>query len=437
MADLFRMCQQPGGADWVLTGPAGEALQIEVDCRDLRADPTVRGLVLTLRDVTERRRLERELRHQAYHDALTGLANRAQFTTWVRQAMSRTRSRGGIVGVIFLDLDDLKVVNDTLGHPVGDRLLQAVAERLTRVLRRPDSAARLGGDEFAALIEDVRTADEVERVAERVVKALAEPFPLDGVMVNGGASAGVATTVDAEDENDLLRQADLALYVAKGGGKGQWRRYQAALHTAVLERMQLRSELDQAQLELAYQPIVALESGTTIGFEALARWRHPTRGMIMPDQFIEVAEETGLIVPIGDEILHTALATAREWLAVDPDPVPYIGVNVSVKQFRTTGFVDRVREQLAEAELPPERLLLEITESLLLPDEDQVWAGLSALRAMGVRLAIDDFGTGYSSLSYLRKVPLDVVKVDRSFIEAISRSADQLRIGGGNRPARR
>ncbi|HWB36514.1 MAG TPA: EAL domain-containing protein [Rugosimonospora sp.] len=430
LLQLVRLGRQPTTVrDWELDSPAGTPVQVEVDVRDLRADPTVRGLVLTLRDVTERRRLEHELRHRAFHDALTGLANRVLFHDRVQQAVGRARRAGGIVGVLFIDLDDFKVVNDTLGHPVGDQLLVAVADRLKRVLRPQDSAARLGGDEFAALIQDARDPDEIERVAERIVAAMAEPFRLGPVLAGGGVSVGVATTQDAGDDTDLLRQADLALYVAKGGGKGQWRRYQAALHTAVLERMKLRTELDQAvehaELELVYQPIVALETGDTVGFEALARWRHPTKGVIMPSQFIEVAEETGLIVPIGDRMLRAALAAASQWRAVLPEVAPYVGVNVSVRQFRAPGFVDSVRRRLDEAGLPASLLLLEITESLLLPDEEQVWEGLRELREMGVRVAIDDFGTGYSSLSYLQKVPLDVVKVDRSFIEPISTSDQQ------------
>ncbi len=435
LLDLVRVGQHPGGADWELTRPNGTPVQVEVDCRDLRSDPTVRGLVLTLRDVTERRRLERELRHRAFHDSLTGLANRVLFHDRVQQAVARARRTGDIVGVLFIDLDDFKVVNDTLGHQIGDQLLVAVADRLARVLRPQDSAARLGGDEFAALIQDAADPDEVEGVAERIVAAMSEPFRLGSVLAGGDVSVGVATTVDAGDDTDLLRQADLALYVAKGGGKGQWRRYQAALHRAVLERMKLRTELDKAvehaELELAYQPIVSLESGATVGFEALARWRHPTRGVIMPSQFIEVAEETGLIVPIGDRMLRAALAAAGQWRAVHPDPAPYVGVNVSVRQFRAPGFVAGVRRRLDEAGLPPKLLLLEITESLLLPDEEQVWEGLGELREMGVRVAIDDFGTGYSSLSYLQKVPLDVVKVDRSFIEPISTSGQQFALVEG------
>jgi diguanylate cyclase (GGDEF)-like protein/PAS domain S-box-containing protein len=427
--DQVRVCEH-GGADWTGVRVDGRPVQLEVSGRDLRQDPTVRGLVITLRDVTERRRLEDELRHQAFHDSLTGLANRVLFAERVQHASTRGERTGAIVGVLFIDLDDFKVVNDTLGHQVGDELLVAVGRRLVGALRPHDTAARLGGDEFAALIEDARDAADVEQVAERIVFALAEPFLIGDNVVNGVASIGVATTADAADAKDLLRQADLALYVAKGAGKGRWRRYQAVLHTAVLQRMQLRAALDQAVAEgaftLQYQPIVDLSTGGTAGFEALVRWNHPTRGLVGPDEFIEVAEESGLIVPIGNWVLETVVAAAARWHGRRPgDEPPYFSINVSARQFRTPGFADKVKRELEKAGLPPRCLMLEITESLLLRDDEQVWADLSALRDIGVRVAIDDFGTGYSSLSYLRQVPIDVVKIDRSFIGSMSSSEQQ------------
>jgi EAL domain-containing protein (putative c-di-GMP-specific phosphodiesterase class I) len=267
----------------------------------------------------------------------------------------------------------------------------------------------------------------------------AEPFAVNGNLIHTSASIGVSTTADAADSSDLLRQADLALYVAKGEGKGRWRRYQSALHTRIVERLALRSELDRAiaddALALSYQPIISLERGRTVSFEALVRWHHPTRGLILPTQFIDVAEESGLIVPMGNWVLANALRAAAEWRDVvansQPaesnvfDGPPYVSVNVSARQFRTAGFPDRVHQELAEAGLPPSALMLEITESLFLHDDDQVWADLAALREAGIRIAIDDFGTGYSSLSYLRQVPVDVVKVDRSFINAMSTSTQQ------------
>ncbi len=384
---------------------------------------------MTLRDVTEQRRLERELTHRAFHDALTGLANRVLFAERVQDAIGRGAHRGDLVGVLFIDLDDFKVVNDTMGHESGDHLLRGVARRLTEALRQHDTAARLGGDEFAALIEDAHDVGAIEEVADRIAAALREPFVIDGQLVTCAASIGVGTTADATNGQDLLRQADLALYVAKGSGKGQWRRYQPDLHTAIVERLALRADLDQAvhdkAFALEFQPIVAIDSGQTSGFEALVRWDHPTRGRLLPDEFIDVAEESGLVVPIGDWVLRAAVTAAARWRDQQPGHPPYVSINVSAWQFRSPGFVARVRRELSTAGLPPRCLMLEITESLLLRDDDQVWDDLTELRQIGVRVAIDDFGTGYSSLSYLRHVPLDVLKIDRLFTGTIASSRQQ------------
>jgi diguanylate cyclase (GGDEF)-like protein/PAS domain S-box-containing protein len=415
---------EPQGVDWLIRRSDGEVVHVEASIQDLTDDATVRGRVVTLRDVTDRRRLEDELTRHAFHDPLTGVANRLLFQERVRVAVARAAERNGTVGVLFIDLDDFKIVNDTMGHHAGDQLLVAVVKRLTEVLRPQDSAARLGGDEFAALIEDVADPIDVERIAARSIEALSEPFMVGETMVSGTSSIGVATTTEAVDAQDLLRQADLALYVAKGGGKGQWRRYQSELHTAVLRRMELRQELDQAvkdsSFELHYQPIVRISDGRPAGFEALVRWQHPKSGLVAPAFFIDVAEESGLIIPLGDWVMGTAMACAATW-----DDDTYVSVNVSVRQFRTAGIVERVAHHLAETGLRPSRLMLEITESLLLPDEEQVWDDLNALRAMGVRVAIDDFGTGYSSLSYLRRVPIDAVKIDRSFVASVASSEQQ------------
>jgi diguanylate cyclase (GGDEF)-like protein/PAS domain S-box-containing protein len=407
----------------------GVELAVDVDCRDLRDDPTVDGLVFTIRDVTERRQLEEQLIRQAFHDSLTGLANRVLFQDRVEQSVARAKRDHGLVGVLFIDLDDFKIVNDTLGHAVGDQLLVAVGRRITEQVRSTDTVARLGGDEFAALIETDSIAD-LELAAERIVLALAEPFTVAGETVNGISSVGLGSTLEASDSDELLRQADLALYVAKGAGKGQWRRYQSDLHTAVLERLELRLALDHAvkedQFVLQYQPIFDLASGAALGFEALVRWNHPTRGIIGPSNFIEVAEESGLIVPIGRMVLRQALRTAGAWQRrLQPGVVRYVSVNVSARQFRTTGFVDEVRQALAESGVEPGTLMLEITESLLLRNDEQVRSDLEGLRAMGVRLAIDDFGTGYSSLSYLQHMPIDVLKIDKSFIDDVHASNQQ------------
>jgi diguanylate cyclase (GGDEF)-like protein/PAS domain S-box-containing protein len=415
----------PTAPDWVVQRRDGVVMHVEASTQDLTDDATVQGIVVTLRDVTERRRLERELTHLAFHDPLTGVANRLLFQERVKTAVAGALRHGGTVGVLFIDLDDFKIVNDTMGHQAGDQLLVSVVERLGRILRPQDTAARLGGDEFAALIEDVSDPAEVERIAEAIISGLSEPFYVGDSIVSGVSSIGVATTAEAGDAQELLRQADLALYVAKGSGKGQWRSYQPALHTAVLKRMQIRTELDQAvkdgSFELHYQPIVDLNSMLPVGFEALVRWNHPISGQIPPAEFIDIAEESGIILTLGDWVMRTAIETAAAW----DDPDLYVSVNVSVRQFRAPGFVETVQAHLAAAGLPPSRLMVEITESLLLPDEQQVWDDLSTLRTLGIRIAIDDFGTGYSSLSYLRRVPIDVVKVDRSFVETIGTSEPQ------------
>jgi diguanylate cyclase (GGDEF)-like protein/PAS domain S-box-containing protein len=416
--------------DWRILRSDGSCIEVEVSYRNLRADETVRGLVLTLRDVTERRKLERELTHRAFHDSLTGLANRVLFQDRVEHAIARGRRDGGVVGVLFLDLDDFKVVNDTMGHSSGDELLVAVARRLTDVLRPHDTAARLGGDEFAALIEDAASPAEVEEIAERIVAALVAPFTLGSGSVGGGASVGVATTAEATGgAEELLRHADLALYAAKTAGKGQWRRYRAVLHTAMLERLELRSALEQAVADgaftLRYQPIVQLDSSELVGFEALVRWQHPKHGLIPPNQFVGVAEESGVIVPLGNWVLQQALADLADWGVRPGQPQPYMSVNVSARQFRAHGFVDGVRRALESSGISPRSLMLEITESLLLRDDQQVAAGLVALHELGVQIAIDDFGTGYSSLSYLQQFPIDVLKIDKSFIDYITASAKQ------------
>jgi diguanylate cyclase (GGDEF)-like protein/PAS domain S-box-containing protein len=416
-------------ADWTVVRADGGAAEVEVSCRDLRGDPTVGGLVVTLRDVTERRRLEAELSHQALHDSLTGLANRVLFHDRVGRAMQRASRNGTLAGALFVDLDDFKVVNETLGHDRGDEVLVAVGERLVEVLREHDTAARLGGDEFAILVEDATHPADVEQVAERVLAVLAVPVDVGGDVLSCNASVGVAMTTDARTAPDLLRQADLALFLAKSEGKHRWRRYDTTLHTALLQRLEVRAALEQAVADdafvLHYQPIVGLADGVAVGYEALVRWQHPERGLVPPVEFIEVAEESGLIVPLGSWVLRTALAAAAGWWRDHPGAAPYVSVNVSARQFRASGFVDEVRAALTGAGLPGRALLLELTESLLLREDEQVWADLATLQTLGVRTAIDDFGTGYSSLSYLRQMPIDIVKIDRSFVRSMATSPQQ------------
>jgi diguanylate cyclase (GGDEF)-like protein/PAS domain S-box-containing protein len=440
LADLLaavRAGDAPGsGIDFRAQDRRRTEVTVELHCRDLRADQTVAGLVITMRDVTERRRLERELTHQAFHDSLTGLANRVLFADRLEHALARGARDGSVVGVLFIDLDDFKIVNDTLGHAVGDQLLMAVADRIAGALRADDTAARLGGDEFAALVENVQDPGAVEETAARILAALAEPIMVDGEALHAVASIGITTTPEADTAAELLRQADLALYVAKGAGKNRWRRYQAHLHGAMVERLELRSALDHAVNEghflLQYQPIVDLATDEAVGFEALVRWHHPERGVIAPDQFIEVAEESGLIVPMGRWVLDQALHTVAQWRRILPRAgSPYVSVNVSVRQFRQAGFVEQVRASLAYADVPPQALMLEITETLLMGDDEQIWSDLAVLQEMGVRIAIDDFGTGYSSLGYLRQRPIDVVKIDKTFIDDIVDDPQQLTLVSG------
>ncbi|BCB79869.1 hypothetical protein GCM10022251_09370 [Phytohabitans flavus] len=426
--ELARSGQAPASewTQWSLQHPGGSRVQVEVSCRDLRRDRTVRGLVITMRDVTTRDRLERELSHRALHDALTGLPNRVLFHDRVREAVAG----GAGAAVLLVDLDDFTMVNDTSGHATGDGLLTAVGQRITATLGDHQTVARVGGDEFAAVIDCVADPTVAEQIAADVLAALAEPFRVGEVTITGTASVGLATTADASSVDELLRQADLALRLAKGAGKGRWRRYQAALHSAVLQRIEMRAALEQAVADLnftvAYQPIVGVADGETVGFEALVRWRHPTLGMVSPDEFIDVAEETGLIEPIGDWVLQQAITMATAWPGT-----PYVSVNVSARQFRAPYFVDKVRKALAEACLPAERLMLEITERLLLRDDEQVWLDLTGLREMGVRIAIDDFGTGFSSLSYLQQVPIDVLKIDKTFTATVASSTRQQAIVDG------
>ncbi len=409
----------------------GVAVQIQVRCSDLRGDSTVGGLVLTLRDVTEQRQLEQELKHRAFHDALTGLPNRLLFQDRAAHELARTQRNGTTAGVLFVDLDDFQVVNDTMGHSVGDELLVAAGIRLESVVRDCDMAARLGGDEFALLVENVPDSATVDAFAERIVRAFGEPFTLACGSVVSTATVGVATTEDSADVDELLRHADLALYAAKAAGKRQWRRYLPVLSAGMIRRREVQAALEDAlnnsAFTLVYQPIVALTTGAIAGFEALVRWPHPQWGMMQPGQFIELAEETGHIVPLGSWVLGQAVADFVRWVHRAPRDIPmYVSVNVSARQFRDPGFVDGVRRVLAESGLAPSSLMLELTESVLLRRDERIHADLMELKAIGVKLAIDDFGTGYSSLSYLRELPTDVLKIDKSFVDGIATSDQRL-----------
>ncbi len=377
-------------------------------------------------DITLRKELERQLQHQAFHDSLTGLANRALFADRLAHAMARQRARRSLA-VVFLDLDDFKTVNDSLGHAAGDQLLTAVAERLRGVMRPEDTVARFGGDEFAILLEETNR-EAARRVAERVLAALRSPFDLQGKQVFARGSAGVAVTQSGTSAEDLLRHADLAMYTAKARGKGRIEFFEPRMHLAVIRRQELRTELEHAisrgDFVLHYQPFVDLRNGRLTGLEALVRWRHPERGLIEPAEFIPAAEETGLIVPLGAWVAGEATRQLAEWDAEGSLPGtnghrPLVSVNVSTRQLADPGLVAMVSEALAASGLEPKRLLLEITESALMADVADMEETLVRLRGIGVQLAMDDFGTGYSSLSYLERLPVDLLKIDRSFTASL------------------
>ncbi|WP_370122687.1 EAL domain-containing protein [Streptacidiphilus sp. MAP12-33] len=427
---------------WRMLRTDQATIEVEVRCSDLREDPTVGGLVLTLRDVTEQRKLEKELTHRAFHDPLTGLANRVLFNERVTHALNQSAREGIVVGALLVDIDDFKVINDVMGHPVGDELLVALSLRLSTTMRASDTAARIGGDEFALLIEDPMTPHDIEVFADHILEVFAEPFRLSVGPVSVYASIGIATTEDSFDPTELLAHADLALYEAKTAGKRQWRRYHPALQTGMVERHALQESLDRAEVEsfeVYYQPIVELATGRVAGFEALLRWPHATRGMVMPDQFINLAEESGQIVPLGSWVLVQAAKEAVGWQALaaegaqaqSPLAPPYVSVNVSPRQFRDHSFLDVMQWALDRSGVDPRSLVLELTETLLIRRDERITADMHALTDMGIRIAIDDFGTGYSSLSYLREFPISILKIDKSFTDELGRSPQQFALVEG------
>ncbi|CCG04797.1 putative bifunctional diguanylate cyclase/phosphodiesterase [Blastococcus saxobsidens] len=406
----------------------------ETVVNDLLDDPAVTGVVLTTRDVSDRRELEEQLRTQAFYDPLTGLPNRALFMDRLRAAEELERDTGTPAAVLFLDLDNLKTVNDTLGHDGGDALLEVVAQRVGACLRPGDTLARLAGDEFAVLLGGPQSGEMALRVAERILGALREPVLVVDRMVRAGLSIGLATTATAGVSGiGLLRAADIAMYVAKTSGKGRCEAFQPSHHADHLERERLQAGLYQAlerhELVLHYQPIVDLASREINGYEALVRWQHPERGLVPPAQFITLAEDSGLIVPIGRWILREATRQAAAWQRID-GRAPRMSVNVSVCQFRHPDLVDDVTEALRASGLAPDRLTLEITESLFAQDTTGTTLKLEQLKALGVRLALDDFGTGYSSLSYLRRFPIDILKIDKSFVDGVATSCEDRAVIG-------
>jgi len=434
---LFAAVRESGGtatAELQIAHADGSWHAYEVAATNLLAQPMVAGIVLNCHDVTERKRLEEQLVHRAFHDPLTNLANRALLTDRLEHALARAGRQGQPVGVLLLDLDDFKVVNDSLGHQAGDLLLQEVAARVHRCLRAGDTAARLGGDEFAVLLETVASSDEALAVAERLSGALRLPVEVNGRELTVGVSIGLALATAASDRaDDLLRRADLALYRAKADGKGTYALFDPSLEARALERLELESDLrlalQRGELHLVYQPILTLDDGRIGEVEALLRWQHPRRGLVPPAACIPVAEETGLIVPIGQWVLEEACRQVRAWQDQYPTAPPLVvSVNLSGRQFQHPGLVADVARTLETSGIDPHCLKLEITESVLMCDVESAVATCAALKELGVQLAIDDFGTGYSSLSQLKRFPFDTLKIDRSFVDGLGRDEQDMAI---------
>ena len=392
----------------------------ERDTRPQRIDGEVVGRVWCFRDVTDQRRLQDELQHQAFHDPLTGLANQALFRDRVAHASRRLARTEGSLAVLFIDLDDFKTVNDSLGHSAGDLLLVSVSERISSCLRPGDTAARLGGDEFAVLVDEVIDLDDAVGVAERILDVLRNPIEIGSASVATGASVGIAFGNSESSIDEILRNADLAMYTAKAAGKSCYRVFAPDMHRAAMERLDLESHLpgaaDRGELELHYQPVVELETGRIHALEALLRWNHPERGLLGPLAFIPFAEEGGLIAEIGLHVLARACADAVGWATLDDD-APAVSVNISPRQLADTTLPELVAGALAHSGLPAERLILEITEGALMSDPVAATASLERLGRLGVRLAVDDFGTGYSSLAYLQRFPVHLLKIDGVFID--------------------
>ncbi len=402
---------------WVITETVGRV----VDDADLR------GYLLTTRDITERKALEDQLTHQAFHDELTGLANRALLADRVHHALERRGTPYRHLAVLVVDLDDFKTINDSLGRAIGDQLLCAVAERLRSCLRSADTAARLGGDEFAMLLEHLDDPAEAARIAERVLATMRQPLAIGGREIQPRASVGIALADPDRlpDADELLRNADVAMHMAKRQGRNRFAYFAPAMQAGLLEKLDLaddlRGAIERHELKVYYQPFVDLIDGRIIGAEALVRWPHPEKGLVPPDQFIPLAEETGLVLPLGYEVLNVACRRAATWQG---DGLQRVSVNLSPRQVQDPSLVLYVQQALALSGLPPEALTLEMTESLLSEDAEVATHRLAELKALGVRLAVDDFGTGYSSLSRLHDFPIDILKIPKPFVDGVTRGPE-------------
>ncbi len=405
----------------------GEWRWLEVVGTNRLERETIEGLVLNARDVTERRELEGKIAWQAFHDPLTGLANRVLFSDRVTHALARRERVQVEIGVIFIDLDHFKAINDTLGHAAGDELLRQAARRIEVEVRAADTVARLGGDEFAVLLED-SDVSSCMATADRLLSQLTRPFSIEGRDVFVGASIGLSEALPGVTLEELVRDADAAMYVAKAEGRGRVVRFETAMREKVADRAELETDLRRAigtdELQVHYQPLVDLQSGEILGAEALLRWHHPVRGLISPVVFVPIAEEAGLISEITRRVLRTACRDAKSWRTPGYDePTLHVAVNISGRHLQEPNVVDDVREALEQTGFDPSQLTIEMTESVMMHNADTVIAAMKALKELGVTLALDDFGTGYSSLSYLQRFPIDVLKIDRSFIKQLGGSA--------------
>ena len=437
--DRSRMSATVGHAaeriEYRILRPDGGVVEVEAASVAIlyEGDPAIQTV---FRDMTDRKRLEARLVHEAFHDPLTGLPNRALFRDRVEHALQRIARSGADprATVLFLDLDKFKVVNDTLGHAAGDQMLVAVSERLRRATRVYDTVARLGGDEFAVLLEEVVDEAEVLTIVSRIRDALRAPVTLDGRGMMITASVGVAHAAASIDADTLLRNADVAMYEAKEAGKARHAIFEPAMHEAIMQRLQLESDLRDAVVDptaagfsLVFQPIVELADGTVRALEALLRWQHSSRGATSPLDFIPLAEQTGVIVPLGGWVLVQSCMQLEQWRRLwcdegrDLATLPSVNVNISGRQLAEEGFVELVADALRHTLAPAHHVTLEITESVIMQRTEDTLTTLRALKELGVRLAIDDFGTGYSSLSYLQKFPVDVLKIDRAFVEGVAR----------------
>ncbi|MGD0851965.1 MAG: EAL domain-containing protein [Acidimicrobiales bacterium] len=383
------------------------------------------GRVWSFSDITEQKRLENDLAHLAFHDALTGLANRALFHDRVNQALARVERSDNYVAVLILDLDNFKTINDSLGHSAGDELLNNVASTLVGSLRKSDTAARLGGDEFAVLIEDAPNRDEIMRMADRLMKTLRAPVTVAGQELNVTVSMGITFGISGNTGDQLLRNADLAMYLAKAQGKDRIEEFQDQMHVAVVQRLELENDLRRAvlseELRVHYQPIINLVSGVIVGFEALVRWQHPTQGLLQPRSFVPFAEEIGFIQNIDRYVLTEACTQARHWQSLGLAPAGLLmSVNLSAREISDSAIRESVSLSLLETGFEPRHLILEITESALLRDLDATIRNLESLKSLGLSIAVDDFGTGFSSFSHLEQLPIDILKVDRSFVANIT-----------------